>query len=143
MQLNFAPPAAPPAAPRAAASRNSISRSTFVSITLDGGIMTIRPAGPTMSEREAVIISAEVNLALDAYGNSMRAFVLDLSDVQMMSSFGLGLCIELRNSAKAMRIPAVLFGLNPILGDLFKMMKVDRLYTIAQTPHELAKAIAA
>jgi anti-anti-sigma regulatory factor len=53
----------------------------------------------------------------------------------MMSSFGLGLCLEFRNSGLQVGASTILVGLSKELRDLFKMMKVDRLYTIADAKH--------
>lgn len=126
--------------PRSNAQEN---RSIFVKIDSKGGILTVRPAGPALAEREAVVIASEVRPAIASEGRGFRVMVLDLSDVTLMSSFGLGMCIELRNLAESAGASTVMFGMTPELIELFKMLKVDRLYTMATTPKELAKALAA
>lgn len=118
-------------------------KSLFVSISCPKGVLVIRPTGPRLAEREAVIIAAEARLAMGALGRALRGLVLDLTDVHMMSSFGLGMCIELRNSAHTAGAPAFLLGLSNELVDMFRLMKVDRLYTIVQSPAELARAMTA
>jgi len=128
-----------PTSPRGA----NESRSTFVRITSKSGVLTVRPAGPSLAEREAVVIASEVRPAIASQGGGLRLLVLDLSDVTLMSSFGLGMCIELRNLAESAGASTVMFGLVPELVELFKMLKVDRLYTMAKTPEDLAKALAA
>lgn len=117
------------------------SRSTFYSASTSGGVLTIKPAGPSLTEREAIVISCDVKPIMDRCAGSMRALVLDLSQVRIMSSFGLGMCIELRNAARAVNANTIVFGLSDELTELFKMLKVDRLYTMARNVKELAKAI--
>ena len=112
-------------------SRANRTQSLFVQTVFRGGVLTVRPAGPQLSEREAIIITSEVTPHLQKAGNKLRGLVLDMSEIKMMSSFGLGLCLELRNSAKAAGASTIIVGLNLQLRELFRMMKVDRLYTIA------------
>jgi anti-anti-sigma factor len=89
-----------------------------------------------------MIITAEVTPLMERLGRDMVSLVLDLSDVKAMSSFGLGLCIELRNAANSVGASTAIVGMSSDLRDLFKMMKVDRLYTIAEPRHQPASAIA-
>ena len=117
--------------------------SAFAALSFKGGVLTIRFAGPRVAEREAAIVSRETNDALETLGRRLRVLVLDLSDVQMMTSVGLGLCIDIRNSAKRLKAATILYGLCPQLEELLGMLKVDRLYKIAATEAELSKLLAA
>ena len=120
------------------------STSLFANMTFKGGTLQIQPSGPNLGEREAMIISREANAAFREHASSLRRFVLDLSSVQQMSSFGLGVCIELRNlAADTAGAPTIAYGLSSTLMDLFRMMRVDRLYTFASSADELEKALAA
>lgn len=118
-------------------------RSSFVSVTNRDGVITVRPAGPRLLEREAVIIAADVKPLISHVGGGLRRLVIDLSEIGMMSSFGLGMCIELRNVARSLNATTVLYGLSDELEELVRMLKVDRLYTMAASANELAQAIAA
>jgi anti-anti-sigma factor len=118
-------------------------QSLFVTISCRDGVLTIKPAGPKLAEREAMIIAVDARRAVASLGKRLRRLVLDMSAVQVMSSFGLGMCIELRNSARLAGAATVLFGLTDELKRLFELMRVDHLYTIAQSPNELAVAMAA
>ena len=117
--------------------------SLFVSLTVNEGVLTARPTGPTLGQREAPIVAEDINAAIDAVAARLRLFVLDLSDIQMMPSFGLGMCIELRNRLHKCGVATVLYGLSDELEALFRMLKVDRLYIMPRTRGELARAIAA
>lgn len=111
-------------------------------MTCKGGVLIVRPAGPRLGEGEACVISSEVRAAMQDLGTSMVGLVIDLSEVQIMSSFGLGLCIELRNCARSTRLGTILFGLSQELRDLFRLVKIDRLFAVALTPRDLAEAIS-
>src|SRR5262245_14698374 len=117
-----------------------LKRSAFVNVSLRAGVLTVIPTGPKLGEREAPIVSAEALQALQGTGGRVRAVVLDVSDVQMMTSFGLGMCIDLRNAAKAISARTIVYGLSDELHMLFKLMKVDRLYTIVRNAADLERA---
>lgn len=117
-------------------------RSLFVTTVYRGGVLTIRPAGPNLAEREAIIITSEVTPLFEQLAKGLRGLVLDLSDVKMMSSFGLGLCLEFRHTAMLVGASTIIVGMSQELRELFKMMKVDRLYTIADAKN-VHSAIAA
>lgn len=135
----------PPAQPANAKSRANTERaqSVFYHHEFKGGVLMVRPAGPNLGQREAVILNAEIGALIAQLGPRLRLLLLDLSEVQSMASFGLGVCIELRNTARARNASTLVYGLCDELSDLFRLMKVERLYTIVRTPRELAKALAA
>jgi anti-anti-sigma factor len=119
------------------------SESSFVRIAYAGGVLVARLVGPSIGTREATIISRELNRALGTAGDGLRTLVLDMRGVQMMASMGLGMCIDARNRAGRSGAPTVVYGLCPELAELFRVMKVDRLYTIARNEAELSRALAA
>ena len=118
-------------------------QTSFARIVLEEGILKVHLTGPHLGEREATVLSRELNDALEAVGRHFRILLLDLSDVQMMTSVGLGLCIDARNHAQREGAPTVLYGLSSQLRDLFRMMKVDRLYRMVHSEAELSRALAA
>jgi anti-anti-sigma regulatory factor len=61
----------------------------------------------------------------------------------MMTSFGMGMCVEIRNTADTLGVRTIIAGLNPQLDQMFRMLKVDRLFTITHGIQELAEALAA
>ena len=117
--------------------------SSFVAVSFKAGVLTIKPAGPSLGEREVTIIASEVRPVMAKCSAKLRAVVLDLGEVQIMSSYGLGWCIEIRNAARLVNAKTVLFGLHRELLDLIRMMKVERLYTIVHSAGDLPGAIAA
>lgn len=121
---------------------NGQRQSSFVTVNFKSGVLTIKPAGPSLGEREVTIISADVRPAMAKCSSKLRAVILDLGEVQIMSSYGLGWCIEVRNAARLINAKTVLFGLHRELLDLIRMMKVERLYTIVHSAGDLASATA-
>ncbi|MCA9283676.1 MAG: STAS domain-containing protein [Phycisphaerales bacterium] len=113
--------------------------SSFAKQRAKSGVLTVQLVGPTIGTREAPIVSEEVGAAIDSLKGGLKAVVLDLSDVTFMSSVGLGACINIRNRADAAKATAVLYGLAPDMKKLFKLMKLDRLYKVADSPEALKK----
>ena len=118
-------------------------RPQFVEVTRQAGVLTAALVGPVIGQREGPIIADELIKRIEVAGSRLRLLVLDLSSVMGMTSMGLGMCIEVRNRAKAHRADTVLFGVNDELMGLIRMVKVDRLYRIAGSDEELASMIAA
>lgn len=124
-------------------SNESVKRSSFVSVWVANGVLTGGIAGPSLGPREAMIVGEELAAELLEAGPGLRVLVLDLSDVHIVSSIGLGMCIDVCHRAHASGIRAVLFGLCPELAELFEAVKMDRLCTIVRSADQLQRAIAA
>ena len=118
-------------------------KSLFYHHEFKAGILTVRPTGPNLGQREAAILNSEVGAMIAGLGPKLRTLLIDLSDIHAMASFGLGVCIELRNAAHARGARTLAYGLSDELSALFRLMKVERLYTIVRTTKELSKALAA
>ena len=91
------------------------------------GVLSVLFTGPGLAEREVSVISCDLREAIDAVGGQLRVLVLDFRDVAMVSSMGLGMCIETRNHAKDKKARTVVYGLDTQLTKLFRMMKINRL----------------
>ena len=74
-------------------------KTPLIEIAWNGTVLHLRPVGPNIGQREAPVIHDEVNPYYKELGKSIRAMVLDLTDVHFMSSMGLGVCIALRNAS--------------------------------------------
>lgn len=118
------------------------TRSTFFSMTQRHGSLIVRFTGPRLGEAQATVICPDIKDAILQMGGSFKRLVLDLSEVRVMSSYGLGLCIELRNFARLHHADATLFGWCNDIRDLFRLMNVDRLFSVAYTEEQLSSMIA-
>ena len=106
------------------------------------GHLVIAVMTSTIGPRESFEIVAA---AADAIGNGDRrgkCMVIDLSRVNLLPSMGLGTCIDLHNRALDRGMQSVVFGLNSHLSDLFKLMRVDRLFRTAANAAELERMLA-
>ena len=112
-------------------SNTSKRRSLFVETTFSGGIVYATLVGPRIGEREAAIIANSVNGKLREYGSKVKSLVLDFNEVQFISSLGLGMCIDVRNTAEQNNAGTSIVNLTSHLQELFEMMRLDRLFTIS------------
>ena len=115
----------------------------FVGTTFKNGVLIVELAGPTVGTREAPIIAQEVTIQLDANVDSLRTLLLDFTNVTILSSIGLEMCINLRNKAQAAGATTVLCGVNEQLDELMQLMKTERLWQIVHDGEELSRALAA
>jgi len=113
----------------------------LIQIKWNGSILHLRPVGPNVGQREAPVIHDEVSPYFKELSKSIRAMVLDLTDVHFMSSMGLGTCIALRNAAAGVGAKPIIYGMSKELHALMMMMKIEKLYKIAQSRTDLEKLV--
>lgn len=124
---------------------HSIDRkTTFTHLWTARGHLIARILTPNVGQREVAFVTSEIGDAItelqaDAKG---RAMVLDMSDVRMLSSMGLGMCVDLKNQADRAKMRPLLFGANATLLELLKLMRVDRLYTVVSDQPTLDRLLA-
>jgi anti-anti-sigma factor len=129
--------------PASDSGRSDDVRTNFVTITFKAGVLTIAPMSPRLGEHEAVSISADLRPAMARCMKRLRVVVIDMAEVTMMTSYGMAMCVEIRNTADSLGVRTVVCGLRPELEDMFRMLKVSRLFTITHNAAELASAVAA
>ena len=112
----------------------------FVEISHPGGHLLARVVVPSVGQNEAPVVREQIVAAL-ATAVRGRALVIDLSQVSLLSSLGLGTCVDLRNAAEKAGLQPVVYGLNRHLVELFRLMRVERLFTILKTPQELERLL--
>jgi anti-anti-sigma factor len=105
-------------------------RSLFVDISFCDGTLNASIVGPRIGEREATIVANAVNAKIKEFGNKITSLILDFTDVQFVSSLGLGMCIDVRNTAENCNAGTSIVGLTSHLKELFEMMRLDRLFRI-------------
>ena len=115
-------------------------RSLFVDICFSNGTMKACIVGPRIGEREASIVANAVNAKLKEYGKKVNNLVLDFSDIQFISSLGLGMCIDVRNTAENCNAETAIIGLTSHLRELFELMRLDRLFEIISAKADFGSA---
>ena len=112
--------------------------SQFVAIERYPRGIYARVACPSIGQREAPIIAGEISEAIS--GTTLPrggVLVLDLSNVVMVTSIGLGMCVDIRRQAEGSKLKPYLFGTNRQLLDILRMMKIDRQFTVVHGKDEL------
>jgi anti-anti-sigma factor len=100
-------------------------------------MVIVKLVGPSLGQREVPIVTDIVADALEQYRLELRMLVLDLSQITFMNSMALGMCVDFRNRANALKAKVAMVGLNEELIRLIKMVKFDKLFTIARSVDEL------
>ncbi len=118
------------------------SPSEYVDVTTDGGVITARICQPNVEEHEASIILDRLRAAMKQTGSDLQAVVLDFGEVTFINSSGLAACIEVRNGAAAQGARTILYRPREDVRNLFRMVKVDRLYAFAQDAKELQELVS-
>jgi len=128
--------------------------SLFASIAHTAGRLLVRLTGPAIGQREVPIITEIVAPAIEkaatgtpvmstagggsiALGGGLQWVVLDMSQVTFLNSMALGMCIDFRNRAAKHKSKAAIVGANAELTGLFKIVKLEKLFTFARTVEEL------
>lgn len=101
---------------------------SMVTLSSDDGVAVARLLAPSISQREAPIIEAEIIKA--APGAKWRV-VLDFTDVTMLGSMGLGMLITLTKKCQSGGGKMAMHGMSKSLNDLVRLTKLDRLLVIA------------
>gem|GEM_PF-230588 len=126
---------------QASPDRPLIRSTPFAEVAWDGRMVRIRFSGPTVGQTEVPAINDAISEVLSAAGDGLRLLVLDLEQVEAISSMGLGLCIATRHEAARRKAPSVLFRVRDDLLDLFRLMKIDRMFRHCPTERELAEML--
>ena len=113
----------------------------FVEFSHPGGCLLARVLVPSIGQSEAPFVREQI-IARLGEAKPGRALVIDLSQVSLVSSLGLGTFVDLRNSAEKAGLRPAVFGLNRHLADLFRLMKIERLFIHLRTQQELDALVA-
>ncbi|GDY05426.1 hypothetical protein LBMAG51_02130 [Phycisphaerae bacterium] len=116
------------------------STATFVTVSIKNKHTIARLDAVSIGPREAALIATEVSRML-TNATKGKCLVIDLSRTNSLSSMGLGLCVDLRNRAVDAGLRPVIAGMNIQLTDLIRMMRVDRLFTITSSSHDLERLL--
>lgn len=112
-----------------------------VELDVRHGHLVAQVTAQVLGQREAQAAAEAISKAIASIEGKGRCFVLDLGRVSMISSLGLGMCVDTRHRAMERGMRPVMYGLSPQLLELMRMMKVDRLFTFVHGPGELARLL--
>jgi len=92
-----------------------------------------------IAEREGPILVTELSRAAQSRSHRL---ILDLTEVYMISSAGIGSLVQLHRACAADNGKLVLFGLNKELLELLRIARLDRMFTIAKSREAAVEAVA-
>ena len=110
-----APSARPTDAPR---------RWQFVSFAIGDRVLTARLTGPSIGARQTPIIHTEINDVLHSLGPRLKRLVLDLTEVRSMSSMALGMCLDVRKTAREFGIKTAAVGMSHDMAKVLRRLKL-------------------
>lgn len=115
-----------------------MSDTSFCKLETVSAVLVATLLREKVGEYESPIVRAEVEAAA---GAARWRVVLDLSEVQMVASAGLGMLVTLNNAAKKGGGKLALCKLEPTLRQVFEMTKLHRVLTLCDTREQAIKAV--
>jgi len=112
--------------------------SNFVQTDTTTGVLLAKINCEKISEYETNVLDQEIVALGDAHNWKMG---LDLSDVQMIASVGLGLLVALNRKAKTGKGKLVLYNLTEQIRHVLKLTRLDIGLTIAATRDDALKLL--
>lgn len=112
--------------------------SMYVSVRRSGSAAVARVVREKISEHEAEVVRAE---ALAAAADAGHRLVIDLTEVQLITSAGLGALISIDRECKDHGGRVAVFGLSEELLGLFRMTRLERLIAIREDEHAALAAV--
>ena len=116
--------------------------SPVVEVQSAGGVVTARILVESVEEQPAAVILEKTRAAMEAAGKGLRSVVLDFGGVNFINSSGLAACIEVRNYAANHGARAIVYRPREQVTLVFRMVRIDRLYTFAHSAEDLGRAVS-
>jgi anti-sigma B factor antagonist len=115
------------------------SQSTYLSVRRVAGVTIARILREKVGDFESDIIRNEAVAAIVA--NTPR-LAIDLEEVQLLTSAGIGALITIDRECKSKKGKMAVFNVAPELLTILKMTKMDRVFAIHRDEGSAAAAIA-
>ncbi len=123
--------------PRARYPLGVTTSSTFVQVQVEGGIAEARILVNSVGEREAGVLKDEL---IDAARKGAGRLVLDMSEVKVLGSVGLGMMVTVTNECRGLGGALVVFGISEPLLQMIKLTKLDKFLKIKKDRAAAIKA---
>jgi anti-sigma B factor antagonist len=118
--------------------RSGEMKEKIVEIKKDNGIAIVHVLETRLYQNSVVPFQDELVAIIDQ-GNAQ--LIVDLSEVDVINSSGLGVLILVSDRLKKSGGKLVVTGLQPLLNELFYRMHLDALFVIAETLEEALSAM--
>lgn len=103
------------------------NETTYMIARREGAVTVAKITCPRVSDFEAAALKTDLKKFVEV---APAKLVVDLSDVLLVTSTGLGMLVQVRAAAQAAGGKVVLAGLSGELVDLFRLTNLHRLFTI-------------
>lgn len=101
---------------------------THAHVDMVGNVLLAKIKPETVSDRESRVLIDELAAALDG---TPHRLVVDLSAVEILTSSGIGMLVQLHKATTGAGGKFAVCGLSDDLLDLLKLTRMDRLFTIS------------
>ncbi|USN99074.1 MAG: STAS domain-containing protein [Phycisphaeraceae bacterium] len=105
-----------------------------------GGVLLVTVLCESVTDREAGIVFEETNQHLD---NSCKGLIVDLSQVGVLTSAGIGTLVRLHKRLGERQGRFAVCSLSDDLSELFRLTRMDRLFTLAPDRDAAMRVVAA
>lgn len=112
-----------------------------IDVTTADGVVTARIVSATVEEHNAATVLEALREAIDQVGGKLTQVVLDLGSVTFVNSSGLSAFIEIRTLADEHGAATVVYRVTEEVDRLFKMLRIDRLYTFVDSAEALSELL--
>ena len=115
-------------------------KSLFAQTRVEGRALIATLRGPNIAQRESEIISEVLSKQIEVADDVCLYLILDMKQVEFLSSMGIGLLIDLQARAKARKMKTVLANVGTKLDELLRLVKLEKVLTLCRNDRELQKA---
>ena len=115
-------------------------KSLFAQTRIEGKAMVATLRGPSIAQRESEIIAEVLSKQIETADDLCLYLILDMKQVEFLSSMGIGLLIDLQARAKARKMKTVLSNVGDKLDTLLRLVKLEKVLVLCRNDRELAKA---
>ncbi len=117
----------------------AVSNATFVETRSVGTVAAARITTNSVGQREAGIIESSLK---DVANGVKGRLVVDMSDVKVLGSMGLGMLVTLTKHCRAAGGRLAIYGIDPSLLELLKLTRLDSFLAIAKDEASAIRAIS-
>ncbi|MEO1585474.1 MAG: STAS domain-containing protein [Planctomycetota bacterium] len=116
-----------------------MTESSFIRSEPAGKAVNVTILSPQIGDREAQIISSEIE---QAAGPAGWRIAIDMREVTFLASAGLGILVSAHNAARASKGKLAVYNIAPELLDMLKLTHLDKLFTIKSDQAAALKAVS-
>jgi anti-anti-sigma regulatory factor len=121
--------------------RGDSERSPLVSVESSDREIVVRPIGPRIDERKALIIRTEVNRALLAHPGRLEELIVDLSEITSVSASVLTLLSDLKRNARVFGAEIDAIGISEETRRAIRHLRLGRTNEHHERKHGLQRVL--